>query len=253
MKKTVMNFNEQDLTDDKPFRKGLITCQICGDRSRYHCRERVDGALAICKNVVSDKPTSDGKGYIHILDNSNGRAKNVSQAAQEAIPDTSRADADRLDEVYTAFLTDLTLNERHTNNLLNERGLSATKIDQNLYASVPDYKARFEAAGKLTESFDLEGVPGFYLENGEWALHLTYPGFYVPYRDERGRIVGLQIRQDESGERKYVWLSSGNKERGSSSGSPLHFVNPEIAREINEIYVTEGALKADIIGELHKV
>jgi hypothetical protein len=238
---------------DKPFKKGMIICQICGEKSRYHCREREDGTLAICKNVASDKHTKDGKGYIHILDNSNGQAKNVSKVAQKAIPDTPKADADRLNEVYTTFLDSLTLSKQHADNLLNERGLFDTKIAQNLYASVPAYEDRFEVAGKLAESYDLEGIPGFYFENGKWALHLTYPGFYVPYRDEQGRIVGLQIRQDKDGEQKYLWLSSSNKERGTSSGTPLHYVNPEKVRENNEIFVTEGALKADIIGQLYNV
>jgi hypothetical protein len=209
--------------------------------------------LAICKNTANERPTKDGKGYIHILDNSNGQAKNVSKVAQKAIPDTPKADADKLNEVYTAFLSSLELDYHHSDSLANKRGLSEQNLPNRLYASVPAYHQRFEVAKRLAESFDLEGVPGFYLENGEWALHLTYPGFYVPYRDEQGRIVGLQIRQDKSGEQKYIWLSSSNKEMGSSSGVPLHYVNPNLVKETNEIYITEGALKADIIGELYRV
>jgi hypothetical protein len=209
--------------------------------------------LAICKNEPNDKPTSDGKGYIHILDNSNGQGKKASKAVQTATPDIPKADADRLDEVYTAFLKCLELKNHHFKNLVNRRGLTQQQLTENLYKSVPSYNNRFEVAQRLSESFDLEGIPGFYFKDGRWVLHLTYPGFYVPYRDEQGRIVGLQIRQDKDGQQKYRWLSSRDEERGTSSGAPLHFVNPETVRKTKEIFVTEGALKADIISQLHNV
>jgi hypothetical protein len=246
------SFKSDDF-QDRPFKKDTIICQICGEKSRYNCREREDGTLALCKNKASDKPMRDGKGYIHILNNSNGQVKTYSKAVHKTIPDCPKADADRLNKVYTAFLESLELNKHHADNLLYERGLSDTKIAQNLYASVPVYDDRFKLAGELAESFDLEGIPGFYFDDGKWALHLTFDGFYVPYRDELGRIVGLQIRQDADEERKYLWLSSPKKEKGASSGVPLHYVNTNLIEENSEAFVTEGALKADIIGELYNV
>jgi hypothetical protein len=238
---------------DRPFKKGLIVCPVCGEKSRYHCRVREDGTLAICKNAPNDKPSSDGESYIYNLDNSNGQGKKAFKAVQKATPAIPKADADRLDEVYTAFLKCLELKDHHFKNLVNRRGLTQQQLTENLYKSVPSYNNRFEVAQRLSESFDLEGIPGFYFKDGRWVLHLTYPGFYVPYRDEQGRIVGLQIRQDKDGQQKYRWLSSRDEERGTSSGAPLHFVNPETVRKTKEIFVTEGALKADIIGQLHNV
>ena len=42
---------------------------------------------------------------------------------------------------------------------------------------------------------------------------------------------------------KYLPLSSSNKNQGTTSGSPIHFIGSPYARVV---YVTEGALKADI-------
>jgi archaellum biogenesis ATPase FlaH len=248
-----LKFKGKETYSERPFRKGPIVCPVCGEKSRYHCRVREDDTLAICKNEPNDKPTKDGKGYIYILDNSNGQGKKASKAVQKAAPDIPKADADRLNEVYTALLNSLKLKDLHFDNLVNKRGLTEQKLTENLYKSVPSYEKGLEVVETLAKSFDLEGIPGFYFSNGKWVLRLTYPGFYVPYRDEQGRIVGLQIRQDKDGQPKYIWLSSKDKERGTSSGTPLHFVNPETVRETKEIFITEGALKADIIGELHNV
>ena len=66
-------------------------------------------------------------------------------------------------------------------------------------------------------------------------------------------IQGLQIRLDrplkkegdppDKGGAKYLWLASTSKTFGVSSGSPVHFVGDPCSRVV---YVTEGALKADI-------
>ncbi len=174
------------------FKTGKRTCPICGNTHRWHCSETEDGGLVYCKHVPSEKTDSQGR-YEHIMKKGQSQFTTSQMVSEQTESKSIKADVDRLNEVYTAFLESLELNEHHADNLLYERGLSDTKIAQNLYASVPAYKDRFEIAGKLAESFDLEGIPGFYFEDGRWALHLTFDGFYVPYRDERGRIVGLQI------------------------------------------------------------
>jgi phage/plasmid primase-like uncharacterized protein len=71
----------------------------------------------------------------------------------------------------------------------------------------------------------------------------------VPVRDNRGRIVGLQIRRHniDDGRGKYKWLSSAHKPGGTSSGSPLHYANSYLLHDAREVLITEGALKANII------
>lgn len=241
-----------DNNEEIPFRGGEYNCVICGRKSRYHCRIRTDGVMAICKYVASDKTTSDGR-YIHILKTGLiEQSQKVLASLDQNVKATPKADPDKLNEVYTAFLESLELKEQHGEDLVKYRGLSQETVAAKLYKSVPSYDQRFEVAEKLGESFDLEGIPGFYVDvdNGRWALNLTFDGFYVPYRDENGRIVGMQIRQDKAVEPKYLWLSSGKKEKGTSSGVPLHIVNSNTIEGNRSLFITEGALKADVIAEL---
>ncbi|HWT01585.1 MAG TPA: DUF3854 domain-containing protein [Pyrinomonadaceae bacterium] len=230
-----------------PFKKGKITCQICGRTDRYHCSVTVDGSLAVCKYKWSDQHAKDGR-YIHILNPNNSTALYVgAPSVQKTEP--KKADAKTCDAVYMALLSYLKLNPEHANALLNERGLSDTTIANRLYASVPDKARGHRLARALARFFDLRGVPGFYYQDGRWQLNVSFKGFYVPYRDEYGRIVGLQIRRDGNQEPKYLWLSSADKLEGASPGAPLHFSKPDLTEQSGEVIVTEGALKADRISE----
>jgi DNA primase len=207
----------------------------------------MDESLVVCKYSYSDKQASDGR-YIHILN-----VNNIKPIYKVFIPKPEskpmKADAEMCHAVYTALLSNLELTPAHGYALLEERGLSDTTVTYNLYASVPNEAKGNELARTLAESFNLKGVPGFYKEDGGWRFVTTVKGFYVPYRDERGRIVGLQIRRNGNPKDKYLWLTSTDKVEGASPGSPLHFVKPEIARQTGAVIITEGALKADRIGD----
>ncbi|CAN5418261.1 hypothetical protein BH10ACI1_BH10ACI1_09550 [soil metagenome] len=248
---TVSNDNNGKEFIQVPFKKKGSICPLCGRKTGWFCDVTEDDGLAFCSYTPSEKTDKKGR-FQHILKTGHQKPVAVNkEILEEKIMETQKADVEKLNQVYMAFLKGLELKEFHLDNLKG-RGLSEERISEKLYASVPSYLQRFEVAEKLAESFDLEGIPGFYFENGRWALNLTFDGFYVPYRDAEGRIIGLQIRQDKNVENKYLWLSSAKKEKGCSSGVPLHFVNTELV-ETGEIFITEGALKADIIGELYNV
>ncbi|MDQ3750415.1 MAG: AAA family ATPase [Acidobacteriota bacterium] len=235
------------------YKKGKQYCPVCTKTNDWYCGITEDEGLAYCSYISSDKTDKFGR-YLHILkDTSKTNLKDTDMTAIKESNEIVKADADRLDKVYTALLENLELNEEHSNDLLNRRGLKGDDLMRNFYASVPDYTKRFEIANQLAKSFNLENVPGFYQDNGRWCLNMTFSGFYIPYRDETGRIVGLQIRRDEDVENKYMWVSSAGKEKGASSGSPIHFVNPETVKERKVVFLTEGALKADIIGSISGV
>lgn len=230
------------------FKKGKITCPVCGRTHHYHCSVTEDGGLALCKYKLSERQAKDGR-FIHIL---NPDVRKLIQAtpAIKSNSEVKLADADRLHEVYSTLLTHLRLSPIHGDGLLNERGLSDTTIAYNLYASVPDEAKGNRIARAMAKlGFDLRGVAGFYKRAGDWRLNTSVKGYYVPYRDEWGRIVGLQIRRDGNAQPKYLWLTSVDRPEGASSGSPLHFVKPDLANASGEIIVTEGALKADRISE----
>jgi hypothetical protein len=242
-------------------------CEICSksDWCAYTVNTFGEKILALCQRNSngSIKVAKDGS-YIHILADANPRITSYVKSATK--PLNPKANIQRCNSVYTAMLgsiqvTNEILNEaelstlytRHKDKLL-ERGLADDTIARNLYASVPEQSKGNELARELSRKFDLTGVPGFYRWNGDWQLNTYHKGYYVPYRNPNGLIFGIQIRLDIPIDKtKYVWLSSADKEMGSSSKSPLHFVNVNMIQATNEIYITEGALKADVIGELASV
>jgi hypothetical protein len=231
-----------------PFRKGKRTCPVCGRTGDYHCSVTQDGRLAICKFIVSDRPTQDGR-YIHILNPLDFRALVIAAPKPVKANPPERAQVDRLNDVYSALLSDLVLTAAHGDELLIGRGLSDTTIARNLFASVPDTAKGGKVAASLARRFDLCGVPGFYCEEGRWRLNVWAKGFYIPCRDERGRIVGVQIRRDGNADPKYVWLSSRDMPDGTPASACLHFSKPDIAERRGKILVTEGALKAERISD----
>jgi DNA primase len=167
--------------------------------------------------------------------------------------EVERADVETCHAVYTALLSHLKLSLAHGDLLLNERGLSETTITNNLYASVPDGTKGNRLARAMARFFDLKGVPGFYFKDGRWQLNTSCKGFYVPYRDEHGRIHGLQIRRDSNVEPKYLWLSSRDLPEGTPASVCVHFTKPDLALRDGEVLITEGALKADRISEFCQI
>jgi DNA primase len=238
--------NEVTYTKSR-FKKGKITCPVCGRTHRYHCSVTVDGGLALCRNRGSDKQAEDGR-FIHVLTTGWKQGFALSLPAAEQAKE-ERADPDRLHAVYSKLLSKLYLAPAHGDELLVNRGLSDTTIAYNLYASVPEDGEGDSLALKLSNEFDLKGVPGFYRVDGRWKFVTSGSGFYVPHRDERGRILGLQIRHDESQKPKYKWLSSNGRPDGTAATACIHFVKPDLAESSAKVIITEGALKADRISE----
>ena len=165
------------------------------------------------------------------------------------------ASADQRHAAYSFLLGEcLSLSSAHRDRLRNYRRLSETTIERNLYASLPGMAKAQEIAATMQQRFgdDLRGVPGFYQDKADRWMMRPLNGLVIPVRDSQRRIVALQVRPDLSGKNKYLWLSTPPDEYigGSSSGAPLHFANPDLARESGFAVITEGALKADVISEL---
>ncbi len=89
----------------------------------------------------------------------------------------------------------------------------------------------------------LAGVPGFYLESGQWRL-AGAAGITIQVRDIKRRILGIQIRCDKTEGGKYKWLSSKRFNAGCSPGVPVHVAGP--LTDCSEVWITEGPIKADI-------
>jgi hypothetical protein len=147
--------------------------------------------------------------------------------------------------VYVSLLRrHLSLSDQHRADLYR-RGLTDQEIYERGYASTPSEQGGRILANVLASTLDLAGVAGFYRAAGEWRMVNTLPGYFVPYRDPRGKIQSLQYRLDaplNGGKTKYLWLSS----RTASSGSPLHHAGHKFLADAGAIWLTEGALKADV-------
>mgnify|MGYP002510570060 CR=1 FL=1 len=174
------------------------------------------------------------------------------------MPRTERASDQQVHQTYSLLLGMLSLTPAHRAHLKSEkRGLTDSQIDAFCFRSTPPCFLCRSLAGRLQrQGCILEGVPGFYLhEKGYWTVRFSSraSGILIPAIGIDGLIKGMQILLDtpfrnkddppEKAGTKYIWLSSASKNRGVTSGSPVHFAGNPFSRTV---YVTEGLLKADI-------
>ncbi len=175
---------------------------------------------------------------------------------QEVAVQSPLADIRTIHQTFSMMLDMLVLTKGHREHLKNVRGLTDEQIDTLKYRSTPPFYLCKKIARVLREKgCKLEGVPGFYIKDGEWTVKFSTmtAGILIPVRGVDGLIRGMQIRLDvpikdegadkEKSGTKYIWLSSAGKEKGVTSGSPVHFVGDPFARTV---FLTEGFLKADI-------
>lgn len=158
----------------------------------------------------------------------------------------TKASAKEIHHTYSMLLSYLTLSSKHLQDL-KKRGLTEEQIEEQCYRSTPVFGLKKLVSRLLEEGCTLEGVPGFYQDKeGSWTMNFSgkNSGYLIPVRSIEGNIQGMQIRVDQVMEkRKYIWFSSGNRNMGTSSGSPVHMIGDADAEEI---YVTEGPLKGTI-------
>ena len=231
------------------------SCPFCGDHGpgKYH----------LSLNTMSDQyrcNLCDAHGnsvtlYARLQGVSNGRAfreltdgNNIYPMPHQPTPQSTeprlRALADR-HEIYTDMLNLLGLSDIHRKNLL-DRGLSETRIEQNMYRSMPEEAAHRFLLAHLLLSYghDLSGVPGFRTYYGTWTA-CGPKGLLIPVRDKDGLIQGLKIRLDDADmpDRKYRWFSSRGLPNGTRSYSWIHVTGNVQSKRA---YLTEGPLKGDI-------
>lgn len=164
--------------------------------------------------------------------------------------ETKRKDIRSIDHAYRTLLSLLTLTDEHRK-ALKKRGLSDDAINRHQYRSVP-LTGIDNIVQALLSYTNLEGVPGFYMVNGEWKVNFTpsLAGILIPVIDREGYIQGMQIRLNKPIRgSKYLWFSSSGKEKGTSPGSPIHFIGDPLAKTV---VITEGSLKANVAFEMSK-
>lgn len=132
-------------------------------------------------------------------------------------------DPEQKDRVYRRLLELLPLTAVHRDKLLM-RGFTETEIQELGFRSTPLSGTESLARKLLREGYSLSGIPGFFVnrqQNWDAAFYKKNRGFLCPAYDLSGRISGFQIRLDVPyDDRKYLWFSSTNQNRGTGSGSP---------------------------------
>lgn len=153
-----------------------------------------------------------------------------------------------LHDCYYDMLQSLTLLPKHMENLRG-RGLTAERIERNMYRSMPENEGdRRLVAEMLSHFHDLSGVPGFG-KLGRWWTMTGSNGFLVPVCTGDGLIQGLQIRRDDEDRpaRKYLWLAGGKYPKTPHTKNWIHVVGNTAAKTA---YLTEGPLKGDVASAL---
>lgn len=248
-------------------------CPFCGDRrgkfsyivekgskrNMYHCFKCDEQGSAIDLHIklspLTDYSGDDGykKAVRDIFSAING---------DEIIAALHRKDQDKpktkeaqktsdviISKVYYALLSELELREEHKKDLL-KRGLSETDIKRFRFKSTPK-NPKAICKTLVNKGYNLEGVPGFYMENGAWTLRIVNQGYLCPvYDGAYNYIIGFQIRVDKPfNGAKYLWVSSAGKEKGTSPGALTTYLP---GKNANVCIITEGILKAIIVYSLLK-
>lgn len=175
--------------------------------------------------------------------------------------------------VYASLLYIGTLSRTDRRDLAR-RGLTDSEIARFGYKSVPqiglsvaaEHAYRMAGIDIMTDGSGMirrqSDIPGFWYYGDRIMLTKRRPGYYVPVRNICGLISGMQIRNHEpkdppadSGFHKYSWLSSSEKPTGCSvSGIEQIHHTFRIAGSSDStpetVFLTEGALKADIASAL---
>jgi len=217
-------------------------CPVCGksDWCGASASKEENQTLAICMRVESKHPTRNG-GWLHVLGESEIREP-IRWSPPVKVQGCTRLNDAALDIAYTKFLGRLSLSRKHLASLL-ARGMSGEEIRSRGYRSAPISSPSLP---------DMSGVPGFYKAyNGNWRMVST-KGLLIPVRDKSARIVGLQVRHDDTNTdgAKYRWFSSNGYHTGTTSSAHVHVSQPiHRAPRPGLVWITEGPIKADISAE----
>jgi hypothetical protein len=147
--------------------------------------------------------------------------------------------------VYAAFLAGLSLDDSDRTRLLR-RGLRAEEIDRAGYRTLEEQTV-FRSVDRMMETFRpdaVRGVPGFLVPKKGCVNAVEYKGIAIPVRDERGRIIGLQVRNRSGRGAKYRWFAAA-KQDTTWPHVPVGTPCPA-----SLVRVTEGPLKADVVTAL---
>ncbi|MEK4487973.1 CHC2 zinc finger domain-containing protein [Psychrobacillus sp. FSL H8-0484] len=164
-----------------------------------------------------------------------------------------------VDRVYRVFLSLCPIRPHHSQEWLQERKYTKEQIEIMQLRSVPSNQEWIRIYELMhSKGYPFERIPGFaqqfipeFMEHpfpkalveqdnerkGIWHYAPSASeGYFIPVRDEYGRIIRLRVRKDK-GKPKYVWFSSQHnleveehllklRKNGVTSGAPVNVVVP---------------------------
>lgn len=236
-------------------------CPFCGGKSKlnlsfkynvYRCNKCKEGGGVIDLYAKSTGTThEDAKEKL--LKGEKGTLKIPSPKKEK---ETCYSDIKDRNCVYEIQLGLLPLFDEHRENIL-DRGLPLEVMIANKYRSVPQRRLGELAQSLVERGCQLSNIPGFYTYKGSDKYYYKWlpKGFYIPVRDLYGNIQALQVRMDETRNNRYCFFSTSeaadrDKNKGNFIGaafrSYIHYVGFDVDNMPKTVYLTEGALKADI-------
>lgn len=271
----------------QPIRSGQA-CPVCGSRNgrcSVFVNSEGEAIFYKCKYSPSDRVANDGW-YMHFEKDVKTDSKVVYLPNVKETPITLE-NLKLRDKVYRRFreltkkylgsylleedmknLTDRGLNEMQ---IIKMGFFSVPSISKEVYSDSGNFKIKVQTAisNALFDEFgsELLKVPGFIKRKGrngseyisfknsfkdsEKDKFTAIRGYFIPYYNIDGLLVGLQYRltekvMDNKGkEMRYFWYSSSN----ARSGSPMDFYIPSEVKRQDILLVTEGAIKGRIASE----
>ncbi|WP_018085703.1 DUF3854 domain-containing protein [Desulfurispora thermophila] len=226
-------------------------CPICGRSDWCGYNSYLASCMRVAEGSFKSIQLSNGQiAYLHWLTQPDHAAENTQsrETNQATEQKTDLASVETRDRVYKDFLSLLGLYPQHRQVLLR-RGLSESEIQVAGYKSTPQ-QAPWQICQRLIErGHNLKGIPGFYQKTGPRGVrYWTFDGrsgYFIPIRDQHGRIQALQRRMDDTTAGKYRLFSGHTDHGGCSCGTPAHIARPSRLQD-HRIWITEGPLKADI-------
>ena len=223
-------------------------CPICGRSDWCGFNSYLASCMRVREGAFKEVTLANGQvAYLHRLES--GRGNLAAYQFSGPVLAAQTAPVERRDREYRDFLSLLSLYPRHRQDLLR-RGLGEREIRMEGYQSVPEIEASWIICRRLSDlGHDLAGIPGFYKAAGpHGGTYWTFdrrPGYFIPLRDEKGRIQALQRRMDDCRGGKYRLFSGRKNQGGCSCGTPAHVAMPA---EINDrrVWITEGPLKSAV-------
>jgi hypothetical protein len=229
-------------------------CKICGEGNQWCLHLDNGGMLCMKQELPGSQYHLKTQGYYYAPEYFN---PSLARPKMDVIPKSrivvnELAPVERRDEAYRLLLEMMPRSEAHQRHLLDVRRLPVAALSSfgTLWA---DEDWRQDTAQIIREKHNLRGIPGFYERFLEvWSV-AGAEGLLVQCRNRDGLIQGFQIRRDGVDKAKYVWLSSnpepdkhtGNVRyhNGTASGTFSHYAGD---KKPVDIFVTEGALKAEV-------